>query len=56
VLKGENQQWAFVTVASTITKGLQPFGRSEQETDEVVRNFIRNLVPRLQKPAPGETQ
>ncbi len=29
VLKGENQQWAYVTVVSNITKGLQPLGRSE---------------------------
>ncbi len=47
VLKGENQQWAYVTVVSTITKGLQRFGRSEQETDQLIRNFIRDLVPQL---------
>src|SRR5579864_3522781 len=34
VLKGENQQWAYVMVASTVTKGLQPLGRSETETDQ----------------------
>ena len=56
VLKGENQQWAFVTIASTITKGLQPFGRSEQETDELIRNFIRELVPQLQKPELVKTE
>jgi EpsI family protein len=55
VLKGENQRWAYVTVISTITKGLQSFGRSESETDELIRNFIRELVPQLQKPALGET-
>jgi len=49
VLKGENQQWAFVTIASTITKGLQPFGRSEEETDQLIKNFIRELIPQLQK-------
>jgi EpsI family protein len=55
VLKGENQQWAFVAVASTITKGLQPFGRSETETDEIIRNFIRDLFPQLQRPATIQT-
>ncbi len=50
VLKGENQQWAYVTVTSTITKGLQPFGKSEQETDDLIRNFIHELAPQLEKP------
>ena len=49
VLKGENQQWAFVTVASTITKGLRPYGRSESETDELITSFIRDLVPQLKR-------
>ena len=56
VLKGENQQWAFVTIVSTITKGLQPFGRSEEETDELIKNFIRELVPQLQKPMLAKTE
>jgi EpsI family protein len=51
VLKGENQQWAYVTVISTITKGLQPFGKSEEETDEMLKRFVGELVPQLQKPA-----
>lgn len=50
ILKGENQQWVYITVISTITKGLQPFGRTESETDEVIRNFIRDLVPQLRRP------
>jgi EpsI family protein len=56
VLKGENQQWAYVTVVSTITKGLVSFGRNEQETDELLRNFIRDLVPQLQKPVVAKTE
>ena len=48
ILKGENQQWAYVTVISTITKGIQPFGRSEQETDEILKRFVGELVPQLQ--------
>jgi EpsI family protein len=47
ILKGQNQQWAYVTVISTITKGLQPFGRSEQDTDELLRSFIHDLVSQL---------
>ena len=49
VLKGEDQQWAFVTVISTITKGIQPFGRSEAETDVMLESFIRELFPQLQR-------
>jgi EpsI family protein len=48
VLKGENQQWAYVTVVSNITKGLQSLGRSETETDEMLKNFVRELMPQLQ--------
>jgi hypothetical protein len=49
VFKGENQQWAFVTVISTITKGIERFGRSENETDTVLAAFIRELVPELKR-------
>jgi EpsI family protein len=51
VLKGENQQWAYVTVVSNITKGLQPLGRSEGETDEMIKSFVRDLMPELQPPS-----
>ena len=54
VLKGENQQWAYVTVASNITKGLQPLGRSEAETDQMIKDFLRALVPELQGRPPNE--
>jgi len=48
LLKGENQQWAYVTVVSNVTKGLQPLGRSEAETDEMIQKFVRDLMPQLQ--------
>jgi EpsI family protein len=51
ILKGENQQWAYVTVVSTITKNLRVFGRDEEQTDRLIRDFIRDLVPYLQKGA-----
>lgn len=50
LLRGYNQQWAYVTVVATITDGLVPFGRSEEETDQMIREFIDELVPRIQKP------
>src|SRR2546423_1479729 len=49
VFKGENQQWAYVAVISTITQGIQRFGRSETETDALLAGFIRDLVPQLQR-------
>ena len=49
VLRGTNQRWAYVTVASTVTQGLRPFGRSEQETDNIIREFIASLIPVISK-------
>jgi EpsI family protein len=54
VLKGQNQQWAYVTVVSAITKGLQSFGRSESETDEMLQGFVRDLVPQVQRRAASQ--
>jgi EpsI family protein len=51
VLTGRNQQWAYVTVGSTITKDYKVFGRDERQTDEQIQSFIRQLMPQLQKPA-----
>lgn len=48
ILHGYNQRWAYITIASTITKGLQPFGADEAETDENVRRFIQQLLPKIQ--------
>jgi hypothetical protein len=49
LLKGRNQQWAYVTVMATITKDYEVFGRTEKQTDELIQNFIRELAPQLQK-------
>jgi len=48
VLKGRNQQWAYVTVMATVTKDYKIAGRTEQETDELMRSFIASLVPALE--------
>jgi EpsI family protein len=48
VLKGQNQQWAYVTVTSTITKDFKIFGRNEKQTDELIQAFIKDLVPAVQ--------
>lgn len=49
LLKGYNQRWAYVTVAATVTQGLQPFGHSEAETDAEIQRFISELLPRLHR-------
>jgi EpsI family protein len=51
LLYGYNQRWAYITVASTVTQGLAPFGKNEPETDAMVRDFIQQLVPLIKKPS-----
>jgi hypothetical protein len=41
-------------VISNITKGLQPFGKSEEETDKMLKRFVGELVPQLQQRAVAE--
>lgn len=52
ILYGYNQRWAYVTVAGTITEGLMPFGRSEEQTDVMLKEFIGKLLPEIHRPAP----
>jgi len=49
VLKGQNQRWAYLTIAAIVTKDHKIFGRTEKETDELIQNFIRELVPQLHR-------
>jgi len=49
LLKGSYQPWAYVTVMSGISDR-QKFGRNEQQTDVLIQNFVRQLVPMIQKP------
>ena len=51
VLKGRNQQWAYVTIGSVITKDFKVFGTDEKQTDDLIRTFISNLIPQLEKPS-----
>jgi EpsI family protein len=49
VAYGYNQRWAYITVSSIVTQGLQKFGRSEEETKRMIEDFIKRLVPVLHK-------
>jgi EpsI family protein len=48
ILKGKNQQWAYITIAANVTGDYKIAGRSEKETDELVRSFIEDFVPNMQ--------
>jgi EpsI family protein len=48
IFYGQNQRWAYVTVAATVTEGLTRFGRSEAATAKMVEEFIPKLVPTFQ--------
>jgi len=50
-LYGRNQPWAFITVIVRIGEGLQPFGLSESQTDEMVREFMAELIPAIIDPS-----
>lgn len=54
VLKGYNQRWAYITVASDVTEGLMRFGRSEKQTDALIQDFVQRLVPQLGPPKDGQ--
>lgn len=47
--KGYSQRWAYITVASNVSKQFNRFGRSEAETDELIQGMIRQLVPSVLK-------
>jgi EpsI family protein len=52
VLKGYNQQWAYVSVLAWISKDYQVFGRDEKQTDKLIQSFIKDLEPDLRVPVP----
>ena len=49
VLKGQNQQWAYVTVSANVTRDFKIFGHDEKQTDEIMRDFIKNFVSQTPK-------
>ena len=47
ILKGYNQRWAYITVASDITERWMRFGRTEKQTDALLQDFIQRLFPQI---------
>ncbi len=50
LLRGENQRWAYVTVATNITDNLRPHGLDAAQSADLVEKFIGQLVPKFEKP------
>ncbi len=48
VLYGDNQRWAYVTVAAYVTDNMQVAGRNEADTVHIVEDFIAEIVPKFQ--------
>ncbi len=49
VFRNLNHRWAYVSVMSLVTEGLQPNGKDDEETTEMLGEFIRAAVPKFQK-------
>jgi EpsI family protein len=54
ILKGYNQRWAYITIASEITEGRIRFGRSENQIDTMIQDFIGGLFPQINAPNDGQ--
>jgi len=54
ILKGYNQRWAYITIAAEITEGRIQFGRSENQTDIMIQDFIGRLFPQINTPNGGQ--
>lgn len=51
IFKGSVQRWAYVTVRATIPNGAAEKGkRSEAEVDKLLVDFIKRILPKIEKP------
>jgi EpsI family protein len=46
ILRGQAQRWAYVTVAGFVPRR----GRTQEETRQIIEQFIRELAPKLTRP------
>jgi EpsI family protein len=51
LLHGNDQRWAYVTVAGNVTEGWSAPNRSEEDTAKVIEAFTKELVHKLQTPS-----
>lgn len=47
LIHGYNQRWAFVMVMANVTEGFRPNGLSSEQTDAMLQEFIKKLVPAI---------
>ena len=47
VFRNVNHRWAYVTVSSMVTGSYDPRGKSDAETVEMLKEFIREVVPSI---------
>jgi len=50
IIGGYSQRWAYVTIAANVTQGVVRPERTEEQTAEMIEDFVRQLAPRLEKP------
>jgi EpsI family protein len=50
ILHGYNQRWAYVTVSADMGRRFARTARSEQETGQLLDEFVQHLLPELHKP------
>ena len=51
LVHGYNQRWAYITVAASLPPGSEKDPRVEQMVDGWIQDFIKQLVPMIQKNA-----
>jgi Protein of unknown function (DUF3485) len=49
LLHGYNQRWAYITVAAQLPPGAENDPKIERTVDEWVQDFIKQLLPKIQK-------
>lgn len=49
VFNKTNHRWAYVLVSALVEDSIRPGGRSSEETTEMMKEFIREIVPAFQK-------
>ncbi|MEI9897528.1 MAG: exosortase-associated EpsI family protein [Chthoniobacter sp.] len=46
---GYNQRWAYITVAAQLPQGAEQDARTQRVVDDWMKDFIKQLVPKIQK-------
>jgi len=55
LLHGYNQRWAYITVAGQLPPGTEQNPKAERLIDEWMKDFIKQLLPKIQKESVAES-